>query len=614
MPGDDDGLGWRTRVRFAVDAGGRAGLRKHRSHDVVAHRRLPDRRPRGRRRRRAAAPLARRGRRRGRGRAHRRRRGRAARRGRAGRAGPRHPPAAGASGSRPGRTRVARGARCRGCGARARPRLGREEVLVDGEVRGFRVSGAGFWQVHPGAAQALLDAVLARPGPRRGSGRSTCTAGVGLFAAGLAARVGPGGSVRRGRGRAARGRRRPPQPARPAAGCAWSSAGVADALARRRAATPTWWSWTRRARARAGTWSSGCSRCGRGWSRTSRATPRRSPGTSRRRPAPATGSTALRAFDLFPMTHHVECVAPSSTSRVHAPSWGCDIREYLDVEIIVLRAVRQVPRARADAAAGWPTHAATDAVRSDPMETVTGIEQGQLRRQGRRWRWGTTATRSSGWRPSRAPQPLPFSLKVLLENLLRTEDGANITADHIRALAGWDADAEPEHRDPVHAGPGDHAGLHRRAVRRRPRDDARGDGRPRRRPDQDQPARAGRAGHRPLRDRRRLRPRRTRSSATSSSSTSATTSATSSCAGARRAFDDFKVVPPGTGIVPPGQPRVPGPRRDDPRARRACCAPTPTPASAPTRTPRWSTGSACSAGASAASRPRRPCSASRSRC
>nr|WP_196791886.1 aconitate hydratase [Motilibacter deserti] len=38
---------------------------------------------------------------------------------------------------------------------------------------------------------------------------------------------------------------------------------------------------------------------------------------------------------------------------------------------------------------------------------------------------------------------LPYSLKVLLENLLRTEDGANITADHIRALAQWDADAEP---------------------------------------------------------------------------------------------------------------------------------------------------------------------------
>jgi aconitate hydratase len=40
-------------------------------------------------------------------------------------------------------------------------------------------------------------------------------------------------------------------------------------------------------------------------------------------------------------------------------------------------------------------------------------------------------------------ESLPYSLKILLENLLRTEDGANITADDIRALAGWDADAEP---------------------------------------------------------------------------------------------------------------------------------------------------------------------------
>ncbi|MDR2257351.1 MAG: aconitate hydratase AcnA [Arthrobacter sp.] len=38
---------------------------------------------------------------------------------------------------------------------------------------------------------------------------------------------------------------------------------------------------------------------------------------------------------------------------------------------------------------------------------------------------------------------LPYSLKVLLENLLRTEDGANITAEHIRALANWDPKAEP---------------------------------------------------------------------------------------------------------------------------------------------------------------------------
>ena len=38
---------------------------------------------------------------------------------------------------------------------------------------------------------------------------------------------------------------------------------------------------------------------------------------------------------------------------------------------------------------------------------------------------------------------LPFSLKILLENLLRTEDGANITGEQIRAVAGWDPKAEP---------------------------------------------------------------------------------------------------------------------------------------------------------------------------
>ncbi|WP_315042577.1 aconitate hydratase [Corynebacterium argentoratense] len=40
-------------------------------------------------------------------------------------------------------------------------------------------------------------------------------------------------------------------------------------------------------------------------------------------------------------------------------------------------------------------------------------------------------------------EKLPYSLKVLGENLLRTEDGANITAEHIEAIANWDASAEP---------------------------------------------------------------------------------------------------------------------------------------------------------------------------
>ena len=39
---------------------------------------------------------------------------------------------------------------------------------------------------------------------------------------------------------------------------------------------------------------------------------------------------------------------------------------------------------------------------------------------------------------------LPFSLKVLLENLLRTEDGKNVTQEHIKALANWDPSSEPD--------------------------------------------------------------------------------------------------------------------------------------------------------------------------
>ncbi|MDT5002039.1 MAG: aconitate hydratase, partial [Mycobacterium sp.] len=40
-------------------------------------------------------------------------------------------------------------------------------------------------------------------------------------------------------------------------------------------------------------------------------------------------------------------------------------------------------------------------------------------------------------------EKLPYSLKVLAENLLRTEDGANITKDHIEAIANWDPEADP---------------------------------------------------------------------------------------------------------------------------------------------------------------------------
>ena len=41
-------------------------------------------------------------------------------------------------------------------------------------------------------------------------------------------------------------------------------------------------------------------------------------------------------------------------------------------------------------------------------------------------------------------EKLPFSLKVLLENLLRTEDGKNVTDQQIRALGAWQPTAEPD--------------------------------------------------------------------------------------------------------------------------------------------------------------------------
>src|SRR5215470_16273744 len=39
---------------------------------------------------------------------------------------------------------------------------------------------------------------------------------------------------------------------------------------------------------------------------------------------------------------------------------------------------------------------------------------------------------------------LPFSLRILLENLLRTEDGQNVTKDDIRALAAWNPKSKPD--------------------------------------------------------------------------------------------------------------------------------------------------------------------------
>ena len=46
--------------------------------------------------------------------------------------------------------------------------------------------------------------------------------------------------------------------------------------------------------------------------------------------------------------------------------------------------------------------------------------------------------------PELGVEKLPYSLKILLENMLRTEDGANVTRDHVTALVNWDPTAEPD--------------------------------------------------------------------------------------------------------------------------------------------------------------------------
>ncbi len=295
-----DGLGWRTRVQFAVDADGRAGLRGT-ARTTCARRPLPDRRRRRPGARRDRAALA----------------GGRARRGGASGAGERAVVVVAARSARPAGQRPARRHRGRprraggeepaasaaALGARA-GRPGRRRGAVPGQ-RGRVLAGA------PRRGAASWTRCWTPPRRGRGSGRWTCTAGPAcsppaLADGGRGGRVGGGG-----RGRRPRRRRRPPhlhdlpqvriehgRSSRCWTTCAARALGEhADVVV----LDPP--------RAGAGRGSSTqVVGCARGRSPTSPATRPRWPGTSACAPGAATGSR-LRAFDLFPMTHHVECVA-----------------------------------------------------------------------------------------------------------------------------------------------------------------------------------------------------------------------------------------------------------------------------------------------------------------
>jgi tRNA/tmRNA/rRNA uracil-C5-methylase (TrmA/RlmC/RlmD family) len=182
LPGAPDGLGWRTRVQFAVDGEGRAGLRKHRSHEVV----LVDRCV-------IAAPGV--------------EQVGVEARAWPGMAGVEVIAATGSSDRAVVVTPKA-GQRVPFVDSdvpvsvlRADGKGGTQRIHGRGHVREvaaghtWRVSGSGFWQVHPAAADALTAAVLAVAAPRPGETAMDLYCGVGLFAAALAEAVGPDGEV-----------------------------------------------------------------------------------------------------------------------------------------------------------------------------------------------------------------------------------------------------------------------------------------------------------------------------------------------------------------------------------------------------------------------------------
>ena len=129
VPGDEEGLRWRTRIQWAAGPDGTRGLRKYRSHEVVP---IDDCRITRHDAREAGGPST----------------------------------------------------------------VVTERVAVPGRgEHAFTVEGDGFWQVHPGAPQVLVETVLTMLEPRAGEVALDLYAGVGLFARFLADAVGPTGRV-----------------------------------------------------------------------------------------------------------------------------------------------------------------------------------------------------------------------------------------------------------------------------------------------------------------------------------------------------------------------------------------------------------------------------------
>lgn len=153
VPGDRDGLGWRTRMRFAVDDTGTAGMRRHRSHDVVSVERCLLATERIDALGVTSTPwpgidsvLA-------------------------------IDPAEGHARSIPD------------------PAPGAARVIERAAGRTWPMDATAFWQSHRGAPDALVDRVREVLAPRAGEHLVDLYAGVGLFGGALAGDLGPGGRI-----------------------------------------------------------------------------------------------------------------------------------------------------------------------------------------------------------------------------------------------------------------------------------------------------------------------------------------------------------------------------------------------------------------------------------
>ena len=218
---------------------------------------------------------------------------------------------------------------------------------------------------------------------------------------------------------------------------------------------------------------------------------------------------------------------------------------------------------------------------------------------------------------------LPYSMKVLLENLLRNEDGRSVTKEDILGFAEWLENKGKTEKEiafrPARVLMQDFTGVPA-VVDLAAMRDAHADAR--RRSGEDQSARARRSRHRPFGHRRRIRHQARRSRQNVELEYERNGERYRFLKWGQGAFDNFRVVPPGTGICHQvnleylAQTVWTRKEKFQPargKARRSK-SPIPTRWSAPIRTPPWSMASPCSAGASAASRRKPPCSASRYPC